>query len=230
MSADSHNDPNTEPVDRRLSRRAFLRGAGAAGAASALVAAAVDSADHAGAASPEPRRDDSRAAVHKGEINLTLTINGKPRLVTVEPRTTLLNALRYYLDPPLTGTKVACDRGTCGACTVLLDGKPVYGCMILAADAVGRSVTTIEGLSPDGENLHPVQAAFVEHDALQCGFCTPGFVLTVTSVLNANPQATVDEIKHGCAGNLCRCGSYPHIYEAALSAGKTMAKKGAGNG
>lgn len=221
-----HNNNHDSDSQRLLSRRAFLKGAGAAGAATALAAGIASETPTAIADTAGKLLDDSRSKVQKGAINLTLTINGAPRVVTVEPRTTLLGAIRHYLDPPLTGTKVVCDRGTCGACTVHMDGKPVYSCMILAADAVGHSIRTVEGLSPDDQHLHPVQEAFVEHDALQCGFCTPGFVMAVTSVLEANPHATTDDVKHGCAGNLCRCGSYPRIYEAAAEAAKTMAAKG----
>lgn len=197
-----------------LSRRQFLRGAGAVGAATALVPNLLE---HADAAPP----DDSQAAVQRGNINLTLNINGQKRLVRVEPRTTLLNALRNHVDPPLTGTKLVCDRGSCGACTVQMDGRTVYSCMTLAADAVGKRVTTIEGLSHD-EDLHPVQAAFVEHDALMCGFCTPGFVMSVTDCLEKNPRADLAQIKNACAGNTCRCGTYPKIFEAALAAGPRM--------
>lgn len=193
-----------------LSRRQFLKGAGVVGAATAL---APNLLEHAEAAPP----DDSQAVVQRGNINLTLTINGQKRMVRVEPRTTLLNALRNHLDPPLTGTKIVCDRGACGACTVQMDGRTVYSCMTLAADAVGKQVTTVEGLAKDEDHLSPVQAAFVEHDALMCGFCTPGFVMSVTDCLQKNPKADLAQIKYACAGNTCRCGTYPKIFEAALA-------------
>ncbi|HVS11689.1 MAG TPA: (2Fe-2S)-binding protein, partial [Planctomycetota bacterium] len=147
--------------------------------------------------------------------------NGAKQKVKVEPRTTLLNALRNHCEPPLTGAKLVCDHGSCGACTVLLDGRPVYACMQLAANAAGREVTTVEGLAKGGE-LTPVQQAFVEHDALMCGFCTPGFVVSVSACLKEKPSATLDEIKTACSGNLCRCGTYPKIFEAALAAGKKL--------
>jgi aerobic-type carbon monoxide dehydrogenase small subunit (CoxS/CutS family) len=117
----------------------------------------------------------------------------------------------------LTGTKEVCDRATCGACTVLLDGEPIYSCMKLAIEAQGHKITTVEGLAKDGV-LTPVQQAFVECDASMCGFCTPGFVLSVTALLQRNPKPSADEVKHACAGNLCRCGTHPHILQAAQKA------------
>jgi xanthine dehydrogenase YagT iron-sulfur-binding subunit len=158
-------------------------------------------------------------------VELELEINGAKQKVSVEPRTTLLNALRNHCTPPLTGAKVVCDRGSCGACTVHLDGQPVYSCMTLAADAVGRQVTTVEGLAKEGE-LTEVQRALCEHDGSMCGFCTPGFVMSITACLERKPGATLDEIKHACAGNLCRCGTYPHVFEAALAAGRALRAKG----
>ena len=146
-------------------------------------------------------------------------MNGRPRAVSVEPRTTLLSALRSHLDPPVTGAKLVCDQGTCGACTVLLDGKPVYSCLVLAADAAGKKVTTVEGLGTP-ESPSAVQAAFVEQDALMCGFCTPGFVTTLTAYLKKNPNPTPAEVREACKGNFCRCGTYPRVFEAALAAAK----------
>ena len=130
---------------------------------------------------------------------------------------TLLRALRENLG--LTGTKLVCDRGSCGACTVHLDGKPVTSCMMLAVDARGHDVTTIEGLGTPAR-IHPVQAAFVAADALQCGFCTPGMVMSVAAALNQNPGADLAEIRHATSGNICRCGTYPHVFQAALNAAK----------
>jgi aerobic-type carbon monoxide dehydrogenase small subunit (CoxS/CutS family) len=144
-------------------------------------------------------------------VALKLTVNGATQRVTVEPRVTLLNALRNHLD--LTGAKEVCDRGGCGGCTVLLDGDPVNACMMLAADAVGHEITTVEGLGTP-EKMSPLQQAFVEADALQCGFCTPGFVVSGTALLARNPDPSLDEIKGGLAGNLCRCGTYSRIFEA----------------
>ena len=201
-----------------LSRRQFLRGAGAVGVATALAPGLMERADSA----TEAVRDDSRSTVQRGTIRLTLNVNGHKRTAAMEPRTTLLNALRNHLEPPITGPKIVCDRGACGACTVEMDGKTVYSCMTLAADAVGKKITTIEGVSPDEDHLHPVQAAFVAHDALMCGFCTPGFVMSVRNYLDKNPRATLAEIKHACAGNTCRCGTYPKVFEAALAAAQKM--------
>ena len=146
---------------------------------------------------------------------IELNINGRAATLEIEPRVTLLRALREHLG--LTGTKLVCDRGACGACTVHLDGKPVTSCMVLASDARGHQITTIEGLGTPA-NMHPVQAAFVEEDAQQCGFCTPGMVMSVAAALEKNPAATTDEIKHATAGNTCRCGTYPHVFAAALRA------------
>ena len=209
---------DTRPETPSLSRRQFLRGAGAMGVATALVPSLLERGDAAG----EALRDDSHSPVQRGTIRLTLTVNGQKRLAVVEPRTTLLNALRNHLEPPVTGPKIVCDRGACGACTVEMNGKTVYSCMTLAADAVDKRITTVEGISPDEAHLHPVQAAFVAHDALMCGFCTPGFVLSVRNYLDKNPRATLAEIQHACAGNVCRCGTYPKVFEAALAAAQTM--------
>jgi aerobic-type carbon monoxide dehydrogenase small subunit (CoxS/CutS family) len=137
----------------------------------------------------------------------------------VEPRVTLLDALRNRLDT--TGTKKVCDRGTCGACTVMVDGEPIYACSMLALEAEGREITTIEGLGTP-EQLSAVQAAFVQHDAQQCGFCTPGFVVACTAFLNEHPDATLEEVRSGLGGNLCRCGTYAGITEAVLEAAKAM--------
>lgn len=158
------------------------------------------------------------AAVGPDAVPLTLRINGVPRSVMVAPHMTLAELLRGPLD--LTGTKIGCDRGACSACTVWLDGLPVASCMTLAIDVGERSVTTIEGLS-DGDRLHPVQAAFIEHDAVQCGFCTPGMVMSAAALLATNPHPTLDDVKAATAGHLCRCGTYPHVFAATLAAAKT---------
>lgn len=149
-----------------------------------------------------------------GKVPLTLTVNGKKLTAELEPRVTLLDALRGNFD--LTGAKRVCDRGTCGACTVLLEDKPVYACSILAIDAQGKSITTIEGLA-EGDSLTPVMQAFVEHDAQQCGFCTPGFVVSTTHFLESHPNATAEDIRHGLSGNFCRCGTYDGIRAVALA-------------
>jgi aerobic-type carbon monoxide dehydrogenase small subunit (CoxS/CutS family) len=148
-------------------------------------------------------------------VPITLQVNGKPIKLTVEPRVTLLDALRNMT--PLTGNKEVCDRATCGACSMFVDDKLVYSCSMLAIEAQGKQITTIEGLGQPG-NLSPVQAAFVEQDALMCGYCTPGFVMSVTALLRKNPKPTEAEVRHACSGNLCRCGTYPRILQAALKA------------
>ena len=180
-----------------FSRRSFLKTAGVGAAASTVVGV--------GACSTKP------TVIGPDATTLRLRVNGATRAVTVEPRVTLLNALRNELD--LTGAKEVCSRGACGGCTVLLDGDPIKACMMLAADAEGHDITTVEGLGSP-ENMSPLQKAFVESDALQCGFCTPGFVVSGTALLAKNPDPTLDEIKDGLAGNLCRCGTYSRIFEA----------------
>jgi xanthine dehydrogenase YagT iron-sulfur-binding subunit len=150
---------------------------------------------------------------------ITLTVNGKNASLSVEANQTLLDVLRDRLD--LTGPKKVCDRGECGGCTVLLDGVPVYACMYLAIRADGKAVKTVEGLA-EGDKLHPVQEAFIEKDGYQCGFCTPGFLMTTSAFLEKNPAPSLDEIKQALSGNLCRCGNYAKIYGAVDAAAKKM--------
>lgn len=191
------------------SRRKFLKGVGIAGAGAAI-------ADHLWTEA-DAKEEQSTSGAASGEIKLTLNVNGQPRNVQVEPRTTLLNAMRNHLEPAVTGPKLVCDMGTCGACTVLLDGKPAYSCLVLAVDAANRKITTAEGLGTP-EKPNAVQAAFVEHDALMCGFCTPGFVTTISAYLKKNPNPSLAEVREACKGNFCRCGTYPRVFEAALAA------------
>jgi len=146
---------------------------------------------------------------------VTITVNGEPRTAEVEPRTLLVHLLREHLN--LTGTHVGCDTSNCGACTVWLDGEAVKSCTLLAVQADGRDVTTIEGISENGD-LHPMQRAFHEHHALQCGYCTPGMVMTAIKLLEANPAPTDAEIRHGLEGNLCRCTGYENIVAAVRAA------------
>ena len=148
-------------------------------------------------------------------VPVTLSVNGEKIKLLLEPRVTLLDALRNYSS--LTGAKEGCDRATCGACTVLLGDTPIYSCQKLAIEAQGVEITTVEGLARD-KRLSKVQQAFIEKDALQCGYCTPGFVMSVTALLKKNFHPTADDVKHACAGNLCRCGCHPHILQAALKA------------
>jgi xanthine dehydrogenase YagT iron-sulfur-binding subunit len=207
MSSDDRK-PRKLPA---ISRRSFIKGAGAVAAAAGLVRVPSASADQKSL--PAGVIESLGPAVE----SIELKINGHATELTIEPRVTLLGALREHLG--LTGTKLVCDRGACGACTVHLDGRPVTSCMMLAVDARGHEVTTIEGLGTPAA-MHPVQAAFVAHDALQCGFCTPGMVMSVAAALARNPAATIDDIKHATAGNTCRCGTYTHVFEAALSVAK----------
>jgi xanthine dehydrogenase YagT iron-sulfur-binding subunit len=156
-----------------------------------------------------------RGAVGPGEIPVSLSVNGQTRQLNLEPRVTLLDALRNRLD--LTGPKKVCDRGTCGACTVLLDDKPVYACSMLAIEAEGRKITTVEGIgTPD--KMNSVQKAFVQHDAQQCGFCTPGFVTAATAFVRQHPNASVEDVRAGLGGNLCRCGTYAGMLLAVVDA------------
>jgi aerobic-type carbon monoxide dehydrogenase small subunit (CoxS/CutS family) len=153
---------------------------------------------------------------------MRLIVNGRARELAAEPFESLATTLRERLH--LTGTKVACERGECGSCTVLLDGEPVYSCIALSAACEGRSITTIEGLAPPGE-LHPVQQAFIEVDAVQCGYCTPGQVMAAVGLLSANAAPNDAEIARGMSGNLCRCGTYPKIMEAVRRAARDMAAR-----
>jgi xanthine dehydrogenase YagT iron-sulfur-binding subunit len=193
----------------QVSRRSFLARASATAGGVMLEASLVVSPAIA---------EMKVAAIGPDAVPLTLRINGTVRAVAVAPHATLAEVLRGPLD--LTGTKIGCDRGACSACTVWLDGIPVASCMMLAIDVGERSVTTIEGLS-DGDTLHPVQAAFIEHDAVQCGFCTPGLVMSCAALLAQNPHPTLDEVKAATSGHLCRCGTYPHMFAATLAAAKS---------
>jgi xanthine dehydrogenase YagT iron-sulfur-binding subunit len=190
-----------------FSRRSFLKTAGVGAAATTMVGVGA--------------RGAGAQVLGPDAVALSLDVNGSLHKVSVEPRVTLLDALRNHLD--LTGAKPVCDRGACGACTVLFDGAPVKSCLMLAADAEGHRITTVEGLGTP-EKMSAVQAAFVEKDALQCGFCTPGFVVSASALLARNPDPTLDEIKTGLAGNLCRCGTYGRVFEAVQHAAK--ARKG----
>lgn len=189
----------------RFSRRTFIRTAGAGAAVAGVSAEAQEK-------KPEILGPDAST--------ITLKVNGVARQVSVEPRVTLLRALRNELE--ITGAKEVCDRGGCGACTVLMDGRTVNACMLMAWDAVGHEITTVESFgTPD--KLSPVQAAFLECDGYQCGFCTPGMIVSCTALLKSNPKPTLEETKAALAGNLCRCGTYGRIFESVDKAAKTMA-------
>jgi xanthine dehydrogenase YagT iron-sulfur-binding subunit len=154
-------------------------------------------------------------------LKLKLEVNGKTHEIVVEPRVTLLDALREHLG--LTGSKKGCDQGQCGACTVHVDGERVLSCLTLAAQVEGRKVTTVEGLSPDGSDLHPVQAAFLAHDAFQCGYCTPGQIMSAVACIKEGHAGSDAEIREYMSGNLCRCGAYPHIVAAVREAKEAIA-------
>ncbi len=190
-----------------VSRRAFLRGSGAAAAATALTNQLAEAV----------QRDAAPKIIGPAPVEITLTINGEKKTTKVEPRVTLLDALRNQLD--LTGAKKVCDRATCGACTVIIDGKPAYACSVLAIEAQGKQIKTVEGLGAD----HSMVKAFVDNDAQQCGFCTPGFVMACTAFAMKNPNAKLEDIEHGLGGNLCRCGTYMGIKGAVQQAAKAVA-------
>lgn len=192
-----------------VSRRSFIQTLGVSAAAGAW-AGHEDSRATAATAQPD---DVDTFGPNAGPV--TLTVNGQRLRTEIEPQTTLMEALRWHLE--LTGTKEVCDRGACGGCSVLVDGKLVASCMMLAADARDAQVTTIEGLGNDGE-LTALQDAFVKHDALQCGYCTPGLVVAAHALLRTTPQPSLDEIKAGLSGNICRCGTYSNIFNAVLEA------------
>jgi xanthine dehydrogenase YagT iron-sulfur-binding subunit len=164
-------------------------------------------------------RTSERPAVPARSLPLTLRLNGRDATFTIEPEVTLLDLLRER--GGLTGTKKGCDRGQCGACTVLVNGRRTLSCLALALAHAGDAITTIEGLA-DGDRLHPVQAAFVEHDALQCGFCTPGQILSAVGVIAEGHARTDDEIREAMSGNLCRCGAYPNIVAAVAAAREAL--------
>lgn len=211
MATDEPRDATPAPPSSGLSRRTFLRGGAAGAIASGLLppAARGESAETAVDAA-------ETQLLGPGAVEVVLEVNGRERRTSVEPRVTLLDALRDRLD--VTGPKKVCDRGTCGACTVLLDGRVVYSCSVLAIEAQGSEITTVEGLgSPD--DLHPVQAAFVDNDAQQCGFCTPGLVVATAALLERNPNPTEDEVERALGGNLCRCGTYAGIRKVVLGTG-----------
>ncbi len=211
------DEPKKKSSSYDPSRRKFLKGVGVAGAGAALADSFLS---HDGITAKS--KTDAADTPVSGSVNVGLDINGKRRTATVEPRTTLLSAMRDRLEPGITGPKLVCDMGTCGACTVIMDGKPVYSCLVLAVDAVGKTITTVEGLGTP-ENMNEVQQAFVESDALMCGFCTPGFVTSISAYLKKNSHPTLEEVREACKGNFCRCGTYPRVFEAALAAAKAGA-------
>jgi xanthine dehydrogenase YagR molybdenum-binding subunit len=221
---DFDDQPHDAPIEKPgFDRRTFLRGSAAGGALTGLLTLS----GKARAAKPPT------VVSGPGTVPVTLRVNGAARAVKIEPRTTLVSALRDQLK--LTGTKVGCDRGACGACTVHLDGVPTLACTTLAIEVGERAITTIEGIAK-GETLHPVQQAFVEQDAMQCGFCTPGMVMSCAALLARTPKPDRAEIRHAVSGNLCRCGTYPKVFTAVMAAsgqpteGWTLETRAAGDG
>ena len=204
MSQDK--DKKSLPNAGGLSRRGFFKGMGTGLVGTAAISQALCS-----------RGPDKSAGLAEGEefetAVVSFTLNGQKVSREISADTILLDLLREDLKH--TGTKRVCDRGECGACTVIVDGRTAYACMMLALDAQGAEIVTIEGLA-SGEKLHPVQEKFIEKDAYMCGFCTPGFEMSLKDLLDKNPHPSLDEIKAGLAGNVCRCGAYPHIFEVAL--------------
>lgn len=195
-----------------FSRRDFIKGTGIA---SVAVSATVLLGDEVAKAAGRVQSGDKW--IGPQAVDITLRINGQSRKLQLEPRVTLLDALRDRLD--LTGAKKVCDRGTCGACTVIIDGKAVYSCTTLAIDAQGRDIQTIEGLASEND-LHPMSKAFVNNDAQQCGFCTPGFVMACKAYLDHEPHPTYEGVQQSLGGNLCRCGTYMGIRHSVLEAAK----------
>ncbi|MDN3028940.1 2Fe-2S iron-sulfur cluster-binding protein [Streptomyces sp. S.PB5] len=191
-----------------VSRRGFL-GAGAVATAAAAAAAPLVAT----------AADASPAAEGDGLVAVRVTVNGDRHAVRVDPRVTLLDTLREKLE--LTGTKKGCDRGQCGACTVHVDGRRVLSCLTLAATTNGHEVTTIEGLA-EGEQLHPMQQAFIDHDGFQCGFCTPGQIMSAVAMVDEGPASTDDEIRERMSGNICRCSAYPFIVDAVRDGQEAM--------
>ena len=203
-------------VQNGITRRGFLKGAGFTAAGTALLEGV-----QAFGREPKDVVNHGVTELGPGPVPVRLNVNGQEHTIQIEPRTTLAEALRIQMG--LTGTKIICDRGTCSGCTVWLDKMPVNSCMTLAVDAIGHKVTTIEGISANGE-LHPLQVAFVKHDALQCGFCTPGMVMSCASLLERNPKPSEQDVRHAIAGNLCRCGAYPRVVAATLEAAGSIHK------
>ncbi len=203
MSPENPHGGSQRAPRKGFSRRTFIEGVGiGAGAVGALGAA-------------ESARADQHEVVGPAAVPITLNINGTSHKLSVEPRVTLVDALRNMLDH--TGAKKVCDRATCGACTVIVDGSPVYSCTMLAIEAQGRRIETVEGISSD-DAMHPVQTQFVKYDAQQCGFCTPGLVMAGKAIVDRNPRASMAEIESGLCGNICRCGTYVGVRKAVYAA------------
>ena len=211
MKSKDKKTPSGSPK-KGFSRRGFLRGAGLTTAGTVMLSQGVSALG----VSQTPELGTRFPA--EG-VEIQMKINGRQYALTVEPRTTVATALREHLG--FTGTKVVCDHGSCSACTVFIDGKPVNSCITMALDVGASEVSTIEGVS-EGDELHPVQEAFIEHDATQCGYCTPGMVMSCVHLLKHNKKPTLKEVKEATRGNLCRCGTHPHVFKATLDAAEKM--------
>jgi xanthine dehydrogenase YagT iron-sulfur-binding subunit len=198
-----NDDEQHTPERSGVSRRTFLKSTGVGSLAAGVVG--ISEAD-----AQVPVR-----TVGPGEVSVTLNVNGKRVDLKIEPRVTLLDAIRQRAD--MTGNKRGCDRGACGACTMIVDGRTVYACSTLAIEVQGKQIRTVEGLSA-GNTLHPVQQAFCDVDALMCGFCTPGFIMATVALLEKNPRPTAEQVNKGLDGNICRCGTFVRIKEAAMTA------------
>ncbi len=196
-------------VKNGISRRSFLKsikGVGLLTASNIMASTGVLESDASA-------KQEEKKSIGPEAVIVKLNVNGSQSDVTIEPRETLADTLRDHLQ--LTGTKVVCNRGACSSCTILVDGEPMNSCMILTLDAVGKEISTIESLAKNGE-LHPLQQAFINHDASQCGYCTPGMLMSCTHLLQTNPRPTLKEIKKATSGNFCRCGTHPHVFKAVL--------------
>jgi xanthine dehydrogenase YagT iron-sulfur-binding subunit len=204
--------PEDKDQETGMTRRSFIRGVGVGAAAAAAASGSLSALAAAEAKEVKPEE----------MVKLILKVNGRSHRLLVEPRWSLLFVLREKMG--LAGTKIGCERGECGACTVLIEGVPRYACMTLALEAEGEEITTVEGLM-EGEELGPVQQAFVENDAFQCGYCTPGQIMAAEGLLRTNSRLTVTEIQKGMSGNLCRCGAYVHIFRAVEAAAKARSGK-----
>lgn len=202
---------NPEKSQSGISRRGFLKGAGITAAGTVIAGSGILKGN---SQSLEPNK-----MIGPGPVNISLKVNGKIRWLTIEPRTTLADALRDELQ--LTGTKVGCNRGTCSSCTVWIDDEPALSCMTLAIEVTDKEITTIEGIAKEGE-LHPVQEAFIEHDASQCGFCTPGMIMSIAHLVKNKANLAEEDIKESISGNLCRCGTHPKVFAATLDASKKI--------
>jgi xanthine dehydrogenase YagT iron-sulfur-binding subunit len=204
------NEPKKPGAPNGHSRRDFLRGSGAAAATAVLTGQAALAIEEAPATMVEPK-------TLSGTVDITLKVNGQDRPCSVEPRSTLLDTLRHRLD--VTGPKRVCDRGSCGACTAIVDGDSIYSCTTLAVSCQGKTIQTLESFDTGEQG---VPHAFHQNDGLMCGYCTPGFVTSCKALLDKNPNPTLDEVKKGLEGNICRCGTYVGVMQAALAAAKAM--------